>query len=153
MLPASVLRSPSFHWSPLGSSLKYANRHDSDSCQIIAPGLGLGMHKILWASLKTEPMFCIVISFLVCKPYHLPKSDFLGVPLPDAGSLCWGNQCGAWTPCSLVRTTSIVIILPFIGLLPRGVSFDLSYLCFSYPSFSCFFFVSLLVENISIAFM
>ena len=60
------------------------------------------------------------------KPHWPSKPNVLGAHLPGAGPPPpgWGAWWGLKTPHSLRRTSAIVIILPFVGLPPRGVGLD-----------------------------
>ena len=62
-----------------------------------------------------------------CLPYASPlafKAGILGTCLPSVGPPGWGVWCGAWIPNSLGRTSAIVIMLPFVGYLPKDVCLD-----------------------------
>ena len=52
------------------------------------------------------------------------KLDILGASLPGIGPLGWNDQCGTQILHSLGKTSTIVIILPFMSHLPNYVGFD-----------------------------
>ena len=52
------------------------------------------------------------------------KARLSGGHLSGAGPTGWGAQCGAQTPLSLRGISAMVIILPFVGHLPRVTGLD-----------------------------
>lgn len=59
--------------------------------------------------------------------------DILGPHLTNPGPLGWGAKSGAWTTCSLGRTSAVVIILPFVGCTLGVWVLTRVHLCPSYP--------------------
>lgn len=81
---------------------------------------GVRVCEILRAPFKNE----VCVSF---SPLALPRECSVGLQnegilrghLPSAEALGWEAQCEAWTLHSLGKTSAVVIILLFVGCLPR----------------------------------
>ena len=99
--------------SCLSGSLSKISESDPGSFQITDPALGLRACVILHVPLKSR-----VSGSPLSKSHWSSKPDILGACLPGAGPL----GLGILIPFG--RTSAIVIILPFVGHLPRGVGLD-----------------------------
>ena len=108
--------------SPGGSS-RSASVSDPGFSQITASVLGLGACEILFMPFKSN-LFPVTLLFSSTPAPLSSKPDVLGAHDSEAGSPGWKTQCGAWTPGSLGRTSAIVIILPFVDYLLKGVGLN-----------------------------
>lgn len=72
---------------------------------------------------------CLALSNTSCTVFSEP--DILGACLPIAEPLALEDQCGVRTPCSLVRTSTIVIAFPFVHHHP---SVSCLYCIFTLPT-------------------
>ena len=61
------------------------------------------------------------LGLLKLSPTGLSELNVLGSHLPRAGPPGCGALYGNYIPCSMGRTFAILIILPFVDLLLRGV--------------------------------
>ena len=108
--------------------------------------LGLRACKILHEPFKSK------VSVSNSSPVHKfcwpSKPAVLGAPLPGTGPPGWRAWCGAWTSHFLGRSSAIVFILPFVGLLLGVWILTVPHPCPSYPSLCVSFFISLVVENL-----
>ena len=73
------------------------------------------------------------------------KPNILRAHIPSTRPLDWGSWCGTWIPCSLGRTSTIVIILPlwvtYLGVMNLDYIVSLSLL----PVSLQFLFISLVL--------
>ena len=113
MPPASLKGSP-----------KSASGSDPSCIQITVSLLGLGACEILYEPFKSRICFLQLSGFPICKSHWPSKPDVLEACLQDAGPQDWGAHCWVQTLFSLERTSSIIIILLFVGRQPRGVNLD-----------------------------
>lgn len=82
--------------------------------------------KVCTGALRVESLFPTASGSPMLKSHWLSKPEIPGAHIPGAGALDWGARCGAQTPCSLGRTSAILIILPFVGHLPQDGGPDIS---------------------------
>ena len=128
-----------------GSSSRSVSGSDPGFLQITASMLGLRACQILQKPLKGGVCFLLPSGSPEHKPHWPSKSDVLGARLHDAGPPGWGVQYGAWTAHSSGKTSAIVIILPFMGCLPRDEGLDYT----ASPSLlPVSFFIFSVVENL-----
>ena len=108
------------HSGSAGGSPRSASVFDPDSFQITASALSFQ------ASLLCVPFKSgISVSH---SPLGLPKASsfslqsqtFLGLVFSTSSAPRLGSPMRIWTSCFLGRTSVIVIILPFVGCIPRG---------------------------------
>ena len=86
---------------------------DPDSFYITASVLGLGTCEILCVPLRAEFLFPSASGSLMHR-FHWPsKPDVLGTQFPRQEPQP-GSQSGAWIPCSLGRTSVVVITFPLV---------------------------------------
>lgn len=106
----------------LGGSARSTSDSDPGSFQITASALGL---EILHVPFKWIHCFLQTFNSPKCLPHWPSKSDLLeDACLPGAGSLARGAQYGPQTCHSLAGLSAVVIILSFVGCLPRDVNID-----------------------------
>ena len=101
-----------------------ARRSDPGSFQTMAPVLGLGACEILCVIVKSRVSIALKFSHIYHKSCWPSKLDVLEARFPGAGLPGEGVWCGAWIHPSFGRACAVVIILPSVGCLPRGVSLD-----------------------------
>ena len=109
----------------MGGSPRSASRSDPGSSEITASALVPRACDILCVSFESGLfIFLRPLALVKVRPHWPSKPNVLGAHLPSAGPLGWGAQCGAWTPCSLWRTSTIVTILPFMDRQPQDMGLD-----------------------------
>lgn len=106
--------------SSLGGSPRSARESDSSFFQITASALSPGVYEILCAPFNSGISISHRPDSPENKPHWPSKPKILGSRLPSAEPRGWGAQWGACTPCSLGRTSTIVITLPLVSHLPWG---------------------------------
>ena len=116
-------------WVPIASCLSRrfsisTGGSDQSSFQTTASALGLRVCEILYVSFKSEIYFPQPSGSPQSKPCWPSKLNVLGACLPGTGPPGWGPWCGAQTPSSLGRTSTVGIILPFMGHHPGGLGLD-----------------------------
>ena len=130
----------------IGGSPRSTNGCDPGSFQSTASALGFGPCEILFLSFTSG----VSVSYsppalLYTSPTGLQNQTFWKL---HAELLSWGARCGARTPSSMGRTSATMIILPFVGHLPRGMGPDHTV---SLPLLSIslwFLLLSLVAENL-----
>ena len=105
-----------------GGSPRSAGGSDPGSFQITASALSPGVCEILCVpfesgvSISHSPLPLLKVS-----PTDL-QSQMWGL-LSQCKTQAWRAGCGPWTPCSLRRTYSIVVVLPPVVCLPGDMGF------------------------------
>ena len=121
LLPPTFMSPGESQWpfASSGGSPRTASGSYPGSFQIIAFVLGLGVFESLCTPFKISLSFLQPSSFPICKPHWPSKPSILVASLPVAGP-----QGDAQTFHSSGRTSTIMIILPFLGDLHRSVDLD-----------------------------
>lgn len=102
---------------------KFIRWFDPGSFQIIASLLGPRSYEISCVLFRSGFSFPQLSGSPKSKPSGFQSQSSL-VLSPDSGSPVWLAQCGTWTPYSLGKTATIVIILLFVGHPPEGMGLD-----------------------------
>ena len=129
-------------------------------CQCLSPGwaaVAPGVSRFsrwVWPRLLFRLLLLpwVLERVILCVPFksvELPKVSPTNLQCQTSWGLislyqcCWA-WCGAQTPCSLGRTSAVVINLPFVHHLPRGMGLD--YIAALLLLSRGFFLVSLVVN-------
>lgn len=114
------LRWGSTHLLPFWKALQDQKICLTQAPQIIAFVLDLGACEIFMYPLIVESLFPIILWLFHMQAPLAFKPRHSRVHLPSSGSRVWGAWCETWTPDSLGRTSTMVIILLFLGHLLWG---------------------------------
>ena len=143
--------------SSLGGSPRSASESHSSFFQTTASALSPGVYEILCVPFNSRISISHSPDSPENKPHWPSKPKILGAHLPSAEPRGWRAPWGGCTPCSLGRTSTIVIILALLSHLPWGLAYALPLLLLPILSYfllyilSCrrFFSTNLLVVHIN----
>ena len=127
-----------FSASP-GGSPRSASGYDLGFFQNTVSTLGPRACEIVCAPFRMKSLFLTAPSSPESKLYW--ASNVLGAHLPCAGPPGCGPQCGTWTTYFLERTSTVIIILLFVGCPPMDMGLDYTMFLFLLPSYYGSFFI------------